>query len=505
MKRSSSIFMGFLLVLTLILGTGSVSFAEGSTTLYLSDSTPSIGEKVTVSVSGSESSTITVRYSAAVLSFESCNVAGYTSDGNSVIFSGSSGDITFTASASGKADVIVSSDSLSGSSAAINVSGDAAGEATTETDDASDDTADAASDAAAAPASTPSENGDFNIDGVDYVISERYSDDEVPAGFDRATLEIHGKTYSEPVNDRMTLLYLKPASDTSGSGVFYIYDDKADSVERLYILGSNDHYVIRLTGDASAFSVLTETTVAVDDVDVPVYQLSESTNDFYYLYGIDENMEEEWYTYRESSGEVARADTYALFLTTKSAEAETTDEGADTTDDEKGSFLSGFSFDNIRNIVVVAVIIIAVIIIFIINLYVFRRGDDDDDIWAEPEDDEAEDDDVEEDEDEEEDEEDTDDEESEVPEPVKQEKSPTAAQTAFATAEASSGKAEEKQAAELPTEEAILKNAMADFMDDSTDQPAQEPKKAVSAIDSLPKKKPSSDDDEITMIDLNNL
>ncbi len=555
MKRSSSIFMGLLLALSLCFGTPFVSFATGTTTLYLSDNSPSVGDKVTLSVSGSDSSTITVRYSSDVLTFDNCNVAGYSSDGNTVTFYGKTGDITFKAASGGKADMIVSSDALAGSSASVTVASEEAAaepepepeaepEAEPETEpEVAEEAVYEEETAPAASSSKPSENGDYNIDGVDYVISERYDDSEVPAGFERETLEIHGKTYSEPVNDKMALLYLKPADKIEGKGEFYIYDKAADSVSKMFILGSKDRYVICLNADTSAFSMLTDATVSVDDESIPVYQLSDSTNDFYYVYGVDQDMEEEWYTYRDSTGEVARADTYALFLTGKSADADDQESEDEETSEEKG-ILPSFSSDQIRNVVVVVVIILAIVIIFIINLHVFRRNDDDDDIWAEPEkEDDGEDDDEpapapkkrrffgrnRDDEDEEEEDEEADeDEEPEEPEenPVPQAPPVKSALETMPKKSAStiepktnapapepktsavpgdtkviSQKPREEDDVELPTEEAILKNAMAGIMEED-DKP-----KKVSAIDSLPKKKGASGDDnpEITMIDLNNL
>ena len=283
----------------------------------------------------------------------------------------------------------------------------------------------------------------------------------------------------------MTLLYLKPASDTSQSGEFYIYDESASSVEKFYFLGSAKNYVIPLQGDSSAFPKLIETTITVDDQSIPVYQLDGSTNDFYYVYGVDPDNEEEWYTYRESTGQVARADTYALFLISNSTDADTEEEGTEEGTEEKSSLLSGLSGEKTKNILVVLVIIVAIIIIFMINLRVFRRSDDDDDIWAEPEED--------------------DDNDNEVPlEPVRVKEPVRAAEPVKpAVKEAPKQEEDKAEAVELPTEEAILKNAMAGIMDEP------EPKKVASAIDSLPKKNPSSNNpsngEEITMIDLNNL
>ncbi|MCR5098594.1 MAG: hypothetical protein K6B14_06565 [Lachnospiraceae bacterium] len=342
---------------------------------------------------------------------------------------------------------------------------------------------------------TPADHVDFTVDGVDYVVSERYSDEEMPEGFTRETVEIGGHTYSEPVGDKMKLLYLKPAADTSGSGEFYIYDESAGSVEPFFFLGSASNYVIPKQGDASVFTRLSETTITVNDQSIPVFQLEDSTNDFYYVYGVDANGEEEWYTYRESTGEVARADTYALFLTSQTGDAETEEGSEDEQTEEKKesafSGISGISGDKVRNILVVVVIVIAIIIIFFINLKVFRRSDEDDDIWAEPEEDET------------------------TPvKPAAAHKKPEKAEPRAAEAKedvrvatpradvAASDEEPEKEA-ELPTEEAILKNAMAGIMSEP------EPKKVASAIDSLPKRNSGSGkgttDDTLQMIDLDNL
>ncbi len=338
----------------------------------------------------------------------------------------------------------------------------------------------------------PADHVDFTVDGTDYVVSERYTEDEMPAGFERETIKINDRTYSEPTNDKMTLLYLKPAADTSGSGEFYIYDKDSSSVEKFYFLGTAKNYVIPLSGDSSAFPRLIETTITVDDVEIPVYQLEESTNDFYYVYGVDSENEEEWYTYRESTGQVARADTYALFLTSRALEDEAAEDEEASDTEDKPSPLSKLSGENTRNILVVVVIVVAIIIIFLINLHVFRRSDDDDDIWAEPDDD---DDEVEEEED------------ALDPAPVVEAKpaAKPAAQPSQTTSQSapSSEPADPEAEDKLPTEEAILKNAMAGIMDD------EKPQKVTSAIDSLPKKNPSSEGttkgEEITMIDLNNL
>jgi len=66
---------------------------------------------------------VTVKYTDAVLSFVSCTNDSYKTDGNSIIYTGKEATIKFSGQAEGKANIIVSSDVLSGSSAQVTVSG----------------------------------------------------------------------------------------------------------------------------------------------------------------------------------------------------------------------------------------------------------------------------------------------------------------------------------------------------------------------------------------------
>ena len=104
-KRTLNIFV----LAVMIFAFNIVAYAQGTTSISVSKSSAAVGDSITVSVTSTESGTITVKYTASMLSVSSCNVSGYTSEGNSVSFSGISGDIVFKATAEGTASIIVSS------------------------------------------------------------------------------------------------------------------------------------------------------------------------------------------------------------------------------------------------------------------------------------------------------------------------------------------------------------------------------------------------------------
>ncbi len=121
MKKLCQNILAFLMVCTLACSVGLVSHAAGTTTMYLSSNSPKVGDSLKLTVTGSESSTITVKYNATILNFVSCDAAGYSTSGNSIVFKGKTGNIDFKVAQSGNANIIISSDTLAGCSTQISV------------------------------------------------------------------------------------------------------------------------------------------------------------------------------------------------------------------------------------------------------------------------------------------------------------------------------------------------------------------------------------------------
>ncbi len=406
-----------LCVLGLSLSSDLTAYADGTTMIYLSEKDIGVGDTFEMKVNGSEKSTITVRYNASILNFTNCDAAGYTTNGNAITFSGKSATITFKATAEGKSNLIVASDKLTGASTAVNVgagssssqsnneesndssqaandSNQAANGAETEQDNAEASTNnndEGNSTDAQASSSQPADGGDFSYNGVAYVVSERFKDSEVPAGFTKKTVEIHGSSYNEPVNDTMTLLYLKPASNTSGSGEFYVYDTENDSVSPMQLLGDNEHYVILMPPGSLLQKNMVEAEISVGDKTCKGYRIGDVENDFYFVYGMNESQTVDWYQYDAATGTIQRVNTELFSIADDSEDegegdgSETEGEGDDSKSKESFFEMLQSKLGNVRLVLALLIFVLAVLIIVIIDLLVFRRNDDDDEVFGDDE------------------------------------------------------------------------------------------------------------------------
>ena len=205
MKRFQTIFAILLSVLFIGAFFEMPVYADGTTMIYLSEKDLGVGDTLTMTVNGSEKSTITVRYNASVLNFTNCDASGYTTNGNAITFTGKSAKITFKAASEGTSNLIVASDTLTGASTAVNVAGSGGGNTSSNDNDASAENNAAPAEDASEPEESTSEeqpaeedasaaSGDFTHEGIAYVVSERYNESEMPAGFSSTTIEIHGQT-----------------------------------------------------------------------------------------------------------------------------------------------------------------------------------------------------------------------------------------------------------------------------------------------------------------------
>lgn len=390
-KKASSL----LAVITLALAFNIVALAQGTTSISLSKSNIAVGDSTTVSITATDSGTVTVKYTASLLSLTSCTASGYTSEGNTVTFSGKSGDLVFTASSEGTASIIVSSSSCSGSSTTLTIGGSSATTDTSAEESASNEeavetaetseTTEVADEAATTSVvgtgvGTLNADGGFDIDGVAYVVSERYSDSEIPSGFSKTTITIGSSTYNELTNNAITLLYLKPADNTSGSGVFYVYDESAGTVALFQMIGTSDNYVIVSTAESAISSALTETTLDADGVSCMAYTADGS--EFYYIYGTNQDGVTGWFMYDSAYGSISRADELGLATVSSVSSTDTADDSTTTTYDATENYVN--KLDLFRKLISALVILCVILLFVIINMAIKGKGrgnsgDDDDD------------------------------------------------------------------------------------------------------------------------------
>ena len=384
--------VSFAAIAVMVFAFNIVAMAQGTTTINVSKSSVAVGDSITVSISATESGTITVKYTASMLSLSSCSVSGYTSEGNAVSFSGKEGDIVFSAASEGTASIIVSSSANSGSSTTLTIGGSSsssststASETTTEettteettTEETTETTEETTEETpvettATSGVGTLNSDGGFDIDGVAYVVSERFSESDMPAGFSKTTVTIGSSTYSEPTNGNLTLLYLKPADNTSGSGVFYLYNAEAGTVSPFLMLGTADSYVIVSDNGSAPTSSFTATTLDVNGGTATAYTIDGA--EFFYVYGMNQDGATGWFVYDSTYKTVSRVDESALSTSTTTDTTEEVDETETTTDNN----LYVEKLNLYRKIIMGLIVLCVVLLFIIINKAIRGHGDDDD-------------------------------------------------------------------------------------------------------------------------------
>ena len=386
MKKLNRSFLNIMLVAVLAFAFNIVALAQGTTSISVSKNSAQVGDSISVTASGSENGSITVKYTSSMLQFMDCNVSGYKSEGNAITFSGKEGTIKFKAIADGTASVIVSSSANSGSSTTLTIGGSApaapapteeapAQEAPEEAAQAEEATAEETAAPAPAPAAagtgTLNASGGFDIGGVAYVVSERYSDSEMPAGFSKTTITIGSSTYSEPTNGTLTLLYLKPADNTAGSGVFYLYNADAGTVSPFLMLGTSKSYVILATPDAPLSASLTETTIEVTGGTATAYTMDGA--EFFYVYGANQDGAVGWFLYDKTYNTVSRVDASAF----SAGQANTSEEAPAAETVDTSLYIEKL---NLYRKIIMGLIVLCVILLFIIiNRAIKGNNEDDDD------------------------------------------------------------------------------------------------------------------------------
>ena len=385
-----------------------VSLAQGTTSISVSNNTPGVGEYTTVSVTASASGTVTIKYTASMMTLIDCSASGYTSEGNVVTFSGTAGDLKFQANNEGTASVIVSSSSCAGSSTTITIGSTSTNDSASDTDStASDSTTEetaettetteettttdetTATDATTSISSTGTLNSDggFDIDGVSYVVSERYSDSEIPTGFSKVNISISGHTYNELSNGSIVIIYLKPADNTEGDGIFYIYDEASSTVSSFAMVGDSSSYIILSTADSTLPDTFYETTFTNDYGTYTAYTLEGS--EFYYFYGTNQNGVTGWFAYDATYGGTLRLDTALANSSSSSTSTDEEDDEDTTTYDSTEIYQT--KLEKLRLYVSILVVACVILIFALINICLKKKGDsedeeeyDSDDIFARP-------------------------------------------------------------------------------------------------------------------------
>ena len=271
-----------------------------------------VGDTLRVRVWATSATTLSLTYNNIILEYDSCT-ASVTKDGNTISFSGTEATFTFKAKSAGQAGLIVSGEGVSRASANVMVS----------------------------------------------EVNQGDSEQEETTGEDSETPETTETSEDDQSDD---------ASSEDG--------DSDGQSEVTTTIGSAKRYVSVMEPPELPDGALEEAVIDLgSDVTIEGYKLVGGGNDFYYVYGIDEEENLGWFMYDATEKTISRIDAELLFRT--SSVKSDTEEEEEPGDDTLGS-LKGL-FSDKRVWIAIFVILIALIIAIIINLIAGRRDRDEDD------------------------------------------------------------------------------------------------------------------------------
>lgn len=169
-------------------------------------------------------------------------------------------------------------------------------------------------------------SGMIVIDGVNYAISEEFTDADIPEGFSRADFEYKGDPHQGVIFDSGHLGMYYLASD-AGEKKFFIYDADRDKFYPFVRLSSGDHFIVLMVVPNGVIPPdrYEEKTLQIEGASIPAYQyagdedkeivktetengemVDSGVSDFYIFYGMDATGVSCWYQYDIMQGTYQR-------------------------------------------------------------------------------------------------------------------------------------------------------------------------------------------------------
>lgn len=216
------------------------------------------------------------------------------------------------------------------------------------------------------------EDTQVEVDGVPYILTDKFPEGDIPEGYERTTVSLDGQERQmvTNANNSVTLGYLM----NGDTGSFYLYNEENATFSPYEELVISDKISIILLSDTSAASLpaeYKEAELTLDEKTFPVWQ-KPGEEQYYVLYAMNSNGENDYYRYD------AEENTYQRFV----PESEKDEK-------EKTSGLLGkvesFIEKNIQKIVFFGGLglIVIIILIFILGVKLFNRNAELDELYEE--------------------------------------------------------------------------------------------------------------------------
>ncbi len=376
-KNIYNLILSLLMVFSLTFVSNSLTaYAAGNTKIAVSNTSPKVGDKITVNIEGSQSGDKMVIKFSNTLKLESSS-ANHVASGNAVTVEGSKTTLTFTCVEAGGADIIASGSQNSASSVKVNIGGAA---------NSNPDNKENEEEAKPAKA-----DAQFTIDGVGYVLSDKMDTTKLPANFTEKRVNAFGHDYRMASNGKLVICFMKKADDLSAAGDFFIYDEKTEEAKTMVIVGDQKEYVIISKPDSLPESRMSEKVLTIQEKSVEGYNLTNDGESYEFFYGMDETGSFGWFkvTGADSFEAITEGDISDIVST------KTTGKQTEKPKTEKKSFLSKVRDffvtlpDNPKHMLWILVPVFLILLIVFVYTLISKKGKYEDDDEFEDEDDDV--------------------------------------------------------------------------------------------------------------------
>ena len=147
------------------------------------------------------------------------------------------------------------------------------------------------------------------MNGVEYTLSENFSEAEIPVGFAEATMEYEG-AQRKVVKQQTADVYLGYLVDAQNAGKFFMYDSTASAFipfEQIPISETATITLLSEKKDVKLPKEYQETEITLNDQVFPAWRNVEKS-DYYILYAMNNQGEKTLYQYDSVDGTYQRFD-----------------------------------------------------------------------------------------------------------------------------------------------------------------------------------------------------
>lgn len=198
------------------------------------------------------------------------------------------------------------------------------------------------------------------VNGVEYTLSENFSEAEIPVGFAEATMEYEG-AQRKVVKQQTADVYLGYLVDAQNAGKFFMYDSTASAFIPFEQITISETATITLLSEKKDIKLpkeYQETEITLNDQVFPAWRNVEKS-DYYILYAMNNQGEKTLYQYDSVDGTYQRFDAPAVEEEKK----------ADSSLEKLTVFIEQYLNYVMLGVIVLFVILVGILIVIAVKLH----------------------------------------------------------------------------------------------------------------------------------------